>query len=288
MTGKFVSVWCDNLNQSLLDDDVKGNDDSSKYVIILCSLLNNIFPKIMIVWCFVSIRLLTINCKVQNDENFRNSMKLCNDKIEQLSTMYTNLLILMKTLIVIQEKMSKFYYVSLRNCSRLKILVEWFETGGKFAFTDNGYGPLTNHNIIELSHDFKNKPAINIVTEFILSIDTVVLENLNLKIELIIKTYKIGNINPIYKNVFSKYENDNNSANFDNNDNDNDNDNVINGINNNGNLNNIIELDGDNDFYAPDSYELNDWDDVTKWFNHSSLFESAELDLLNHEFLQPF
>jgi hypothetical protein len=299
LTEKFISVWLNTLGQSLSDNTESTKSHFTQYMLILGPLLNNIFPKLMLVWFFMAIRLLTFNHIVQNNKSVDNVVDAYKEKSIETKKMYSNLLIIMKTLILIQEKMSKYWYSSLRNYSMFKHLVEWFESGGKFAF-DYSTGCLENTHTI--SDDTNNQYAISVVIQFILETDLILMENFNLKFELMIKNFGLGNVNIIYKQVFSKYESPREplskgkrtkvTADED------DNVNYKNKLNDKPILNadqqiNFDEyLDNDDpnsdvcfeSLNELESFELNDWDDVTKWFNQSTLFECAELDSLNKGF----
>lgn len=265
----------------------------SSYVMILIPVMNKCFSKLMLGLFYLSIRLLTFNYKVETNKLGNNFHKIDALKVHEFSKLYQHLLLLMKAVILIQEKLSKYWYVSLRNFAMCKKLVDWFVNGGKFTLdyaSSNLYAdsvePTDPYDIGKISDDAKNYETIGMLGDLLLDLDVLVLENLNLKFEVIVKTYSLDNLNSkkkqnsveiqksrdevdVYGSASLKEDVGNAGSP---------------GLNEASDFFNNLTSDKSTsdysditDFIYFEPTELNDWDAVSRWFDQVSVLDSIDL-----------
>lgn len=224
------------------------------FILILAPAIQNALPKLMMILFFISIRILTFSHAIKANGR---SNEFAN-KIVQFEKMNKHVLILMKTMIIVGERLSINWYAALRSYLYFKKLVEWFESGGKFAL-DFQIEYSRTVELKDISEDIRNLKQVEMVNSILTSFDDIIIENLNLKFEVMEKNYGLDNIHGIYKSVFVKYESADMST-----------------IPDDMSFMQSGTTPDDHNYYTNagifEPSEFIDWDDVTNWFNQGNVF----------------
>lgn len=260
----------------------------SPYIFILAPVINIIFAKLICGLFYISIRLLIFTHQLKQNKIIYEKTDENSSKIAELLKFYSNLIILIKSLIVIEGNLSRYWYPSLRMYTMFRSLFDWIEnedfppnflsdpnifSGNETADPNSGEVNSTIHETIDISNMFllsltlQDIVTINHNIERIKSMHglhninvayTAVLNNLNCaqnankESTLNIATSDIENLTPLSNNSdASKQKND---------------------------LDSHITPTNNDLMHMFESLRADDWDDISKWFTNGDFFDSVGMD----------
>lgn len=294
-------------NDEINNNHIKGDfAEFSSYIILIAPIINIIFAKLMSSLFYISVRLFIFHYKLKENKNNLDMTSKKIEKIDELLKLYHHLITLFKILVVMEAKLSKFWYPSLRLYTMFRKGFEWFEGGEKFM--PNSYTAATTQNfsnnvnqsntICIIPNDTNAQDSAKIVEQFFFHIDTSIIKTINLKIENLIVTHNLEKINSTYENVFpkadlnSEHECASNASNFEYTSSSAAMMENVFGSDNKEEVktNNLTpESDKctgavDNNINFLESLEMDDWDDLSKWFNQPPILDSIDSESPRKEF----
>lgn len=294
-------------------NDVQGsrkNAEFAPYIVLLASVINIVFVKLISVLFYAGIRLLITHHQIRKriipiELNTSNIIK-----IDEFVKLYKHIVIIFKALIVMEGKLSRYWYPAFRSYNVARKFVEWFEAQQKWVFnftathTEDNEGINGNENLKSLDaiiSDSESKSTGKLSQEFFLNIDTNVIQEINFRLDNFEDIHLLKDIHSAYVNAIPKFEDKPNN------------------INNNQNLNRMAEFhtvntqksmldsllsptvgeelvteqtDSEGKSTGADSETINflesletdDLDDISGWFNHTALLDSLEFDSFKQDF----
>lgn len=305
ITESTILIWEKICGNSIVATDHNRNNfttgkkaEFSSYILILAPVINILFSKLMSLLFYISIRLMLFHYNMNAKLIKREIAEQNTDKLNDLLKLYRYMILLFKTLVVIEAKLSKFWYSSLRSYTMFRKCFEWFEHGDKIipeSYTSTKNENYTKNNMNNINNDSNAQASITISQEFFLNMDNNIIRKINLDIERLIKTYNLEKIDSTFENIFP--QTDIESPNPDNlrigmpattskmmeNVHSSDGDEELVTDNSSPEIKSIGNPDHD---YFMEALEMDDWDDISKWFNQSPFLNSLEAESFKDEFDQ--
>lgn len=292
------------------EGDEHGSDldgEFAPYLMLLVPVINIVFVKLISVLFYVAIRLLVIHYQIRHRIILMELTTTNTIKMDEYVKLYKHIVVLFKSLIVLEGKLSRYWYSALRAFTIAKKFVEWFEFQEKWLFTFTPTSSEINahqddaekgYNLDSIIGDAESKATGRKSLEYFLHIDTTTILELNSRLDGIEERNGLKNIHSAYVAIFPKHEDKVKRANTENN-------NAA--FHTMSNTKSMLEdllspslgdehlseqTDSDAKSTGPNSETLNflesletdDIDGISGWFNHTALLESLDFDTFKHDF----
>ncbi|GAV27071.1 hypothetical protein PMKS-000532 [Pichia membranifaciens] len=293
-----------------VEENERGPDldgEFAPYLVLLVPVINIVFVKLISVLFYVAIRLLVLHYQIRHkiipvELTTNNTIKM-----DEYVRLYKHIIILFKSLIVLEGKLSKYWYSALRAFTIARKFVEWFEFQEKwlFTFTPTSYEINANNNDVEKGYnldsiigDTESKATGRKSLEFFLHLDTKTISELNLRLDGIEERNGLKNIHSAYVSAIPRHEDKANQAKVENTSPSFHSMNTPKSM-----LENLLSPSlGDEHLSEPtdsdakstgagsetinflESLETDNLDGISGWFNHTALLESLDFDTFKQDF----